>query len=154
MIESIEGAVGIYLASFVIAIVSAVVPLVNAELYLIGVIAATGRGPEALVLAAIVAAGQMVGKSVIYQTARGATHLGQRSPGFAAKLERAKTMVERWRRKPLVLTFVSAWIGLPPFYLVSMVAGVLEIRFRAFVVLGLIGRTLRFATIAVIAMVA
>lgn len=57
-------------------------------------------------------------------------------------------MVERWQGKPLTLLFVSAVTGLPPFYVVSLLAGILEIRLKWFIAIGLIGRILRFVTIA------
>lgn len=155
VIETLESSGGIYLASFVIAVVSGVVPIVNAEIYLVGVVLAVGGVPEALVLALLVAAGQMVAKGIIYQTVRGATNLGQRqTPKLADKIRRARALVERWRSKPLGVTFVSASVGLPPFYLVSLLAGMLEVRFRAFLLVGFAGRTLRFGTIAVLAALA
>lgn len=154
MIDSLEGALGLYLASFLIAVASGLIPIINAEIYLVGVVLAIGGIPEALILAALVAVGQMASKAVIYYTARGATNLGQRSRGFASKLERARTRVERWKSKPLGVTFVSASVGLPPFYVVSLVAGILEVRFRAFMLVGLAGRSLRFGTIAVLAALA
>jgi membrane protein YqaA with SNARE-associated domain len=154
VIDSIEGAVGIYLASFLIAVASGVIPIVNAEIYLVGVVLAVGGIPEALFLAVLVSVGQMVAKAVIYQTAKGATTLGTKSGGFAAKLERARTRVEKWKSKPLGVTFVSASLGLPPFYIVSLVAGILEVRFRAFLLVGFAGRTLRFGTIALLAALA
>lgn len=67
------------------------------------------------------------------------------------RLVKARELVHRWRDRPLFLVFLSATIGLPPFYVVSIVAGIVELRFRAFVVVGFAGRTIRFATIAVIA---
>jgi membrane protein YqaA with SNARE-associated domain len=149
-----EAAIGIYLASFLIAVASGVIPIVNAELYLVGVVLAVGGVPQALVLAVLVSAGQMVAKAVIYQTARGATNLGTRSKGFASRLEKARARTEKWRNKPLGVTFVSASLGLPPFYIVSLVAGILEVRFRAFMLVGMAGRTLRFGTIAVLAALA
>jgi membrane protein YqaA with SNARE-associated domain len=154
MIDSMEGALGIYLASFLIAVASGVIPLVNAEIYLVGVVLAVGGIPEALVLALLVSLGQMCAKAVIYQTARGATTLGQKSGGFASKLERARSRVEKWKNKPLGVTFVSASLGLPPFFIVSMVAGILEVRFRSFLLVGFAGRTLRFGTIALLAALA
>ena len=140
-----------FAASFAVAIISGLVPVVNAELYLVGVVLAVGGIPEALLLAVIVALGQMVAKIVMYQAALRATNLGKRSPRLEPKIEKARAYVEKWRSKPLSVTFVSATLGLPPFYLVSLVAGMLQVPFRAFFIVGLIGRTLRFATIAVIA---
>jgi membrane protein YqaA with SNARE-associated domain len=153
-----EGALGIYLASFLIAVASGVIPIVNAEIYLVGVVLAVGAAgggiPEALFLAVLVSIGQMCAKAVIYQTARGATTLGTKSGGFAKKLERARERTEKWKNKPLGVTFVSASLGLPPFYIVSLVAGILEVRFRAFMLVGFAGRTMRFGTIALLAALA
>jgi membrane protein YqaA with SNARE-associated domain len=159
MTGGVEGTVGIYAGSFAIAMLSGVVPIVNAELYLVGVVLAVGGVPEALVLAVVVALGQMIAKAVLYQSARGVTNgvtkLGRkRTPKLERMIERARAKVERWRGKPLSVTFVSASVGLPPFYLVSVVAGMLEVRFRAFFAVGLLGRTLRFGTIAVLAAIA
>jgi membrane protein YqaA with SNARE-associated domain len=151
VIDSVEGILGVYLATFAIAVVSGVVPVVNAELYLIGVVLAVGGIPEALALALLVALGQMIAKAVIYRASRGAAQFGERrTQKLAAKLERARALAERHRRKPLGVTFVSASLGLPPFYVVSILAGILEVRFRAFFAVGLAGRSLRFGTIAVV----
>ncbi len=147
--------VGVYLGSFAIAVVSGVLPVVNAELYLIGIVLAIGGIPEALVLAVSIAAGQMIGKGLLYQAARGATRLGTRRGGrFAVRLDHARTKVGRWRSKPYSALFVSASVGLPPLYLVTLVAGILDIRFRAFLLVGFAGRTLRFGTIGVLAALA
>ena len=54
----------------------------------------------------------------------------------------------RWRDKPLLVTFASAVIGLPPFYLVTLVAGVAGLRLRTFLWLGTLGRAIRFFAIA------
>ncbi len=153
--ETVGPAVGIYLGSFAIAIVSGVLPIVNAELYLIGIVLAIGGVPEALVLGVLIAAGQMIGKGVLFQTARGVSLLGEaRRPKLAARLERARAKLERWRSKPYCVTFVSAAVGLPPLYLVTLMAGILGIRFRAFLLVGFAGRTLRFGTIGVLAALA
>lgn len=149
MIDSIEATVGIYLATLIISVLSGLVPVVNGELYLIGAILVTGDPAVALVLAVIVAVGQMIAKIGLYYVARGATELG-RSTRLGDKLERAQLLVERWKHKPLTLLAVSAVTGLPPFYLVSLVAGVVKIRLATFLVLGLAGRVIRFVALALI----
>lgn len=155
MIEALTGSLGIYVASFAIAVISGVVPIVNAELYLIAACVAVGQVPAAIAIAVLVALGQMVAKAGIYRAARCATELGKRHSGkHAAKLDRARKLVEKHGSKPLSLTFLSASVGLPPFYVVSIVAGMLAVRFQAFFMVGLAGRTLRFGTIAVIAAIA
>jgi membrane protein YqaA with SNARE-associated domain len=149
VIDSIEASVGIYLATLIISVLSGLVPVVNGELYLIAAILVAGDPVVALVLAVIVAIGQMIAKIGLYFTARGATELG-RSTRLGAKLERAQLLVERWRGKPLTLLSISAVTGLPPFYLVSLVAGVVRIRFATFLVIGLAGRVIRFVALALI----
>jgi membrane protein YqaA with SNARE-associated domain len=100
-----------------------------------------------------IAIGQMVGKSLLYQAALHATNAGRRGK-LADKIDRAREAAKRWRSKPYLITFVSAAVSLPPFYLVTLAAGATEVRFRVFVALGLAGRTIRFVTIAVLAAIA
>jgi membrane protein YqaA with SNARE-associated domain len=164
VIDSIEASVGIYLATLIVSVLSGLLPLVNGEVYLIAAILVAGDPPgasggaagadapymiNALVLALLVAVGQMIAKVGLYYTARGAAQLG-RSTRLGQRLEQAQALAERWRGKPLTVLFLSAVTGLPPFYLVSLLAGVLRIRFGTFVVLGLVGRVLRFVALALV----
>ena len=139
---------GVYVGSFAIAIASGVFPIVNAELYLIGLVLAIGGIPEALLLAVVIAAGQMIGKGLLFLTARGA------SKRWTPKLERFRLRVQRWRSAPHSVTFVSAAVGRPPLSLLTVLAGILEIRFRMFLLVGFAGRTLRFGTIGLLAALA
>ncbi len=149
MIDSIEATVGIYLATLIVSVLSGLVPVVNGELYLVAAILVADDPTIALVLAVLVAVGQMIAKIGLYHAALGATRLG-RTTRLGAKLERAQELAQRWRNKPLTVLFVSAVTGLPPFYLVSLLAGVLRIRFVTFVVLGLVGRVIRFVALALV----
>ena len=45
MIETLTGSLGIYVASFVVAVISGVVPVVNAEIYLIAACVAVAIAP-------------------------------------------------------------------------------------------------------------
>jgi membrane protein YqaA with SNARE-associated domain len=110
----------------------------------------TGSIPGAIILGVLVAAGQMIAKVGLYQAMRGAANAGKRTR-LGDKIEKARAKIDRWRDKPLMITFVSAVVGLPPFFLVALVAGMLEVRFVAFVTLGMLGRTIRFVAIALIA---
>jgi membrane protein YqaA with SNARE-associated domain len=121
------------------AVVSSLVPFVNAELLLIGLAVATPGAAPLLVL--VMAAGQMVGKSVLF--------LG------GGRLTRAslETRLVRWRldgrgrQAGAPLIGISAFTGLPPFYLVSIAAPALGVRFRTFLAVGLAGRLLRFGAL-------
>jgi membrane protein YqaA with SNARE-associated domain len=148
----LAGVGGVYVASLLIAVISGVFPLVNAELYLIGLTVTLGYSPQLFAIAAILALGQTLTHSVLFQTARGVTSLGaKRRVGLEAKLARVRERLDRWRDKVLVVLCAAATIGLPPMMLVSLCAGSLAIRFRTFVVIGLAGRLVRFGTLALIA---
>lgn len=147
LLDSIVAALGIYTGTLVVGVLSGLIPIINGELFLIGVVLLSGKLWPAIVLALLVAVGQMIAKFILYKMAHGATGLGKESR-FGKKLAAAKTKVEKWKEKPLAITFISALTGLPPFYIVTLLAGALGVRFRTFLVLGIIGRVVRFVAIA------
>lgn len=125
-------------------ILSALIPVMNAEVYLLG---ASALLPRSLALPLVVAAsaGQMIGKMVMYFAARGALRLPN------ARLQRAVATVHaRYANRAAVdgpVLFSSAALGFPPFYIVTVAAGVLRIPVWRFLVVGLCGRLLRFGVI-------
>jgi membrane protein YqaA with SNARE-associated domain len=147
--ESILGVIGLYGGTFVVCFIAGLVPLINAEVFL--VVVATVLVSSAAPLPAVVllaAAGQMVAKVVLYYAARGviATATGKRRE----KIERAQARIEKWKDRPLWVLAASATFGLPPFYVVSLLAGALKIRLAPFLAIGMAGRTARFAVIVAI----
>ena len=142
-------ALAFYGGAVAIAAASAVVPVINAELVLAGLVLVVGDVPRAVILGVLVAFGQMLGKSVVYAGMRGTAKLG--ASASVGKLARARALVAKWRTRPRLLMFVSATASIPPYLLVAALAGRAKIRFRTFFAIGLLGRTLRFVTIALIA---
>lgn len=127
---------GIFFAALSGALVSSLVPLVNAELLLLGLSLATPAAAPLLVV--VTAAGQMVGKSALFLT-------GGRLTRSALESRLARWRLDgRTSRAGAPLIGLSAFAGLPPFYLVSVAAPALGVRFRTFLVVGLAGRLLRF----------
>lgn len=152
MIEFFSELGGIYVAAFGIAVVSGVFPLVSSELFLVGIAMSNAGTPKLLVIAGLIALGQTVSHSTLFQAARGVTSLGEkRRAKFEKRIERARAVVSRWRGNVPILLCSAATLGLPPMMLVSVAAGALRVRFRTFVIIGVLGRVLRFATIAVVA---
>ena len=121
------------------AVASSLLPFVNAELLLLGlVLAAPGAAP---LLAVVVAVGQMAGKSALFLGSRRLSH-----GAIAARLARWG-LSGRQNVKGGPLVGLSALTGLPPFYLLSIAAPALGVRFRTFLVMGLAGRVLRFGAL-------
>ncbi|GAB95541.1 membrane protein YqaA with SNARE-associated domain [Kineosphaera limosa] len=141
----------VLLATFAVCVLSAIVPVVNAEVYLVGL-----RGvlsPESLWLTALAAgAGQAVGKLVWYA----AGWRSMESAWVQRKLDvgTRRRDYDRWRHafeaRPLlsrVTFFASASLGLPPLLIVALLAGQLRLPLRWVFPMVLIGRTLRFAVV-------
>lgn len=130
---------------------SALFPVVNIEAVLT-VRAAVTETDGIWLLALVAATGQMFGKLVWYYL--GASALGWRwvrrkveQPKNAARLE---TWRARTRDRPVLtglLVLVSAVTGLPPFAILSVLAGQLRMSLTLFVTIGLTGRWLRFLAI-------
>jgi len=133
---------------------SAVVPIINGELVVIGAVAAR---PELIVPIVLVAAlGQMIGKCVMYGAGAGAVELAakKKKETLTKYIDRYREKFESHPRSAAALVFVSASLGLPPFYVVSLLAGAFHFGFWRFAILGFIGRATRFAVIAAVPAVA
>lgn len=66
---------------------------------------------------------------------------------YRASLTRTCARLAGHRRLQLGTVFVSAITGLPPFYVVTMACGVLGLSLRTFLVIGTLGRAIRFGAI-------
>jgi membrane protein YqaA with SNARE-associated domain len=135
-------AVWFYLA----AVVSAVVPWVNAEVLMVSAVPLAGSTPHLAGLVTAVTLGQMTGKSVMFVLARRSS---------VARWPRTQTALDRWRdrlatrpTRALALTFVSALVGVPPFFAVSLAAGAVGLSFGPFLAVGTVGRLIHFAVVA------
>jgi membrane protein YqaA with SNARE-associated domain len=125
--------------------VSGVVPVINAELLVAGVVLAAPHVGVPLV-ALVATAGQMFTKCALFLVARWAPH---RMKGKArAALDRAAAGVAARGGAVGTLVFTSALTGLPPFFGISLAAGALGMRLRTFLASGGVGRIVRFAVIA------
>lgn len=154
-----------------VAFLSALIPVVNLEVYL-GGMALLGDSRswwEITVLSGVAAVGQMVGKTLFYFVGRGVITLprrlrtpavatGDKPPRprqarIAARMVRWQQQVEQRPWLSVGLVGVSASVGVPPFALVSVAAGALRIPLAIFLVAGLIGRWARFAFVLAVVQV-
>lgn len=140
---------------FALALASAFVPLVSIELALV-LAAATGTSGRLLVVQVLVAAtGQMIGKSCFFLGGRTAfTHWTKREKRPRSRggqrLGRLVARAARQRTAAAMTVFISAVTGLPPLAIVSALAGAWRLRLSSFFVLGLAGRSARFAGVLLV----
>lgn len=135
---------GIHLTTFVVCVVSGFVPVVNAEIYLVTVSALSSKS-AIIYLIFISGAGQMIAKTIMYLTGKGSLNLPfKRRNG---KLEEVQKKFKKWENKTSLFIFLSASTGFPPFYFVSILAGMLKFNFKMFLIFGFIGRALRFSLV-------
>lgn len=137
---------------------SALLPIVNAEAYALLAGIRMELAPAIVVVVAL-SAGQTLGKLVLFQVARrgsGRVHalLSRRGEGRAARWKDRVCGLMARRRTGLPTVLASATVGLPPLALVSLAAGVSAQRRWEFGALCLIGRSARFAAIALPAVAA
>jgi membrane protein YqaA with SNARE-associated domain len=132
----------VILGTFGYCVASAVIPIFHAEAYLV---AASLLVPPELLWPLVIASatGQMVGKTGMYFGGRGVLLI----PGERMQ-RRIQEATARYREKGKVgglLVFVSSTTGFPPFYIISIAAGMLKFPLVPFVIFGLAGRLIRFA---------
>lgn len=133
----------VWIATLGAAFVSGFVPVVNIEAYLVAAAALVPSAPPLAVVAAA-ALGQMAAKTLLFLGGRGLVSVPSRP------LERAREVAARLAargRSAPGLVFTSALTGLPPFYVVSVAAGMGGFGTGPFVLAGFAGRLLRFAAV-------
>jgi membrane protein YqaA with SNARE-associated domain len=141
-------------ASLAVGVASALVPLINAELYVLTV-AVTAPFAGVLLGVAGLAIGQAIGKLAWFYAGRG----GSATLAAWIRKRRAKPPDPsgRWTRWLRYLTRrptavgvvgVSASTGIPPLAVVSFAAGASPLRPLEFAALCLSGRCVRFAVVA------
>ena len=134
----------VFLGVLTAAAVSGVLPLVNAELLILGAAAAVPMaGVPWVILACTV--GQMSTKTALFGLARWApAYLPEKA---RARLARASEAASQREGAVGSVIFTSALTGLPPFYGTSLACGALGTHPGGFVAAGLLGRGLRFAVL-------
>ncbi len=134
-------------STFGVSVASALIPLINIELYLASV-GAVGSG-EAVSIGIVAGAGQTLGKIVWYEAAKRSveTRWAQRrlsSPKVHAAYNR---WVDSMHGRPWyggAVLFAAALAGIPPLLVMAAVAGALKMPYWVFLPTIFVGRALRF----------
>lgn len=140
--EQLVGRYGLYLTTYVVGVVSGFVPVVNLEVYLVWVAALTPSS-QALAVTALATVGQMTAKTLMYLAGAGVIKLAVRKPG--KKLQAVQMKMAKWQHRLGLFMFMSASLGVPPFYVVAVASGIVRVPLGVFVIWGLAGRFVRFA---------
>jgi membrane protein YqaA with SNARE-associated domain len=139
----------LWLTTFAVSIISALLPFLPMEAYIIAAGAAEGGTAAAISLGVAAGAGATVGKIVWYEAAR----RGIDSAWAQRKLAKPKVKagyekwVERMRGRPwyaAIIMFVAASVGVPPLLVMAAVGGLLKMPLWAFIPTVFLGRTIRF----------
>lgn len=154
------GLVLAWLASVAFGVVSAILPVVNAEVYVLvsQVSAVAGVVPVAVG----VGIGQTIGKCLLFIGVR----RGRQFRFFRERRREARTkergrVGQAWhdaiqfllrlvgtKRWGLPITLLAAIVGFPPLYAVALLAGATTMKLRYFAPLVLVGRVTRFLLVA------
>ena len=137
--------VGVYAATYVVCLASGFLPFVSAELYLASA-AAMSDGTRVFPLVVAGTLGQMTAKTVIFLAGRGLRQLPVARD--SERMRKALAKAQTWRGRIDLFVFVSAWAGIPPFYVVSLLGGALSLGVARFAAVGFAGRLIRFLVIA------
>lgn len=148
------------LTSISFGIVSAVVPVVNAEAYVIASQVSAAAGPIPVAIG--IGIGQTIGKLLLFLGVRRGrnfpfvrhrrerlrtTPAGPARRRFRAVMSRLLALVGR-TRWGLLIVFTAAVAGIPPLYAVALLAGATKMRTLWFAVVVLVGRIARFVLVA------
>jgi membrane protein YqaA with SNARE-associated domain len=140
--ERLIGRYGLYFTTFVVGVISGFVPVVNLEVYLVWVAALT-PGSQAVAITGLATVGQMTAKTLMYLAGAGIVKISVRKPGKTLLTVQQK--MAQWKHRIGLFLFASASLGVPPFYVVSIAAGICRVPLPAFLIWGLVGRFIRFA---------
>ncbi|WP_433471343.1 hypothetical protein [Saccharomonospora azurea] len=146
---------------------ASVLPVMSVELFVLGLVSAEPTLPW-IAIGAATALGQVAGKLLYYLAARGTIELPsilsrprRPTPPSAARdrvrrhTKRLRMLLEaireRCHRHPhwMTVTYgVSSVVGIPPYMATAVLAGIVRMRLTLFVVIGFLGRFVRFSTLA------
>lgn len=139
----------LWLTTFAFSIVSALVPFLPIEVYILGAGTASPGVGQAISLGIAAGAGATIGKVVWYEAARRGIDSAWAQKKLSSPKVRAgyEKWVDRTHGRPVYaagIMFVAASAGIPPLLVMAAVGGILRMSMWIFVPTVFLGRTLRF----------
>jgi membrane protein YqaA with SNARE-associated domain len=149
VVDSLLASLGLYGATFAVAFIAGMFPLISIELFLIGATALGAEVQTLPLLIAIAAVGHQIAKTLTYYAGAGAFELPRGR--MRVRIEAAKARIERWNRRPRLIMFVAAATGLPPLWALGFVAQpLMKMDIITFTAITATGRILRYSTLVAI----
>ncbi len=151
MRETLLAMFGLYGGAFVISFIAGMFPLVSIELFLIFVMSYYPPGPGGFVLLVLLAAfGHQVAKTVTFYMGVGALESKRLKP----RVDKVRTRIDKWDKRPKLIMFIAATIGLPPLWLMGFIAHpLMKMRIQTFTLIIFFGRIGRYAFLMLIPVV-
>jgi membrane protein YqaA with SNARE-associated domain len=134
---------GTWLTTLIVSILSGLIPIINTEVYLVAVAALTPA--QAWPIIFITTLGHLVAKIILYQAGRHGVR--PHSSRFRSQIDRAESAFRRHPAGVDAVVAMSALTGFPPFYGVSVMAGVMQIPFARFLLVATPARLIRFVLV-------
>jgi membrane protein YqaA with SNARE-associated domain len=149
--ETLLSTFGLYGGALVISFVAGMFPLVSIELFLIGISTWAAPSLGGFVLLVLLSAfGHQVAKTVTFYMGIGALE----NKKLKARVEKVRTKIDKWNKRPKVIMFIAATIGLPPLWLLGFIAHpLMKMRIVPFTLIVFFGRIGRYAFLMLIPVV-
>ena len=143
---------GLYGGVVVLAFVSGMFPPISIEAFLIAWCSLRPvTWPEFVALVLLAATGHQIAKTVCYVAGMG----GLESPRVKPRIAKWQARIDRWNKYPWPMFVLASTVGLPPMWLIGFIAHpMMHLRFVPFTIVCFVGRAGRYATLAMIPMLA
>jgi membrane protein YqaA with SNARE-associated domain len=149
VVDSLLASLGLYGATFAVAVIAGLLPIVSVELFLVGATALGADVDTLPILIAIAAIGHQIAKTITYYAGAGVFEMPRGK--MRDRIEAAKARIARWNKRPRLIMFVSAATGLPPLWALGFVAQpLMKMDIVTFTAITAIGRILRYSTLVAI----
>lgn len=152
MTDHLLEVMGVYGATIVISFVAGMFPLVSIEAFLVGYCTLRPvTWPELVGLVLLAALGHQISKTMCYFAGTSTLEHHRIKP----TIDVWRPRIERWNKHPWLVFFFAASVGFPPMWLIGFIARpIMHLRFLPFTLVCFACRTGRYATLAIIPMLA
>lgn len=133
---------------FGLTVASAIFPWINAEIIVLALPSVAANKMTLFLLVLVATAGQMTGKCVVYWLGRRGNRVLSTRAGKA--LSKWRGRLETRPSRAAILVLFSSLVGLPPFYVITLLAGALKMNFPLYLSLGTAGRLVRFGLLVML----